>query len=291
MHAASQGPLRLSDALADAASRAQAARRVDHDPVSAVRQFSAPADRELAGLVASSLAFGNASVALRKAREALARLDDRPSVVAHDRAALRARLDGFVHRIYRGEHVAALLHGAWSVQRRHGLVGAHVGASLAAGASLREALSRLVADVRAAGGLDDTPGGKRVAEHMLPSPMRGGACKRLLLFARWMTRPDDGVDMGVWSGLVPTSSLLVPVDVHIHRMALNLGLTKRRAATWQTAEEITEALRRVSPDDPTKHDFALCHLGMVVGCRSRRDVVVCAGCAVKPCCRHWARRR
>jgi len=43
---------------------------------------------------------------------------------------------------------------------------------------------------------------------------------------------DDGIDLGMWR--VPPQRLLVPVDVHIHKLARNLGLTKRATTSWKT---------------------------------------------------------
>ena len=109
--------------------------------------------------------------------------------------------------------------------------------------------------------------------------------KRLLLFLRWMVRPADGVDLGLWH--VDASRLLVPVDVHIHRLARNLGFTRRRDLSWRTTEEITRALSRFDPADPVGYDFSLCHMGMLQRCPSRRDALRCEGCGVKPVCIRW----
>jgi len=126
--------------------------------------------------------------------------------------------------------------------------------------------------------------------HVLPDPRAGGAMKRLLLFLRWMIRPADGIDLGVWRR-VSTRRLLMPVDVHIHRLSRNLGLTARRDVSWKTATEITQALRELDADDPTRYDFSLCHLGMVQDCPSRADPTRCEGCGVKPVCIHWRLRK
>jgi endonuclease III len=101
-----------------------------------------------------------------------------------------------------------------------------------------------------------------------------------------MIRPADGVDVGLWP--ISPSTLLVPVDTHIHKLGRNLGFTRRKDLSWKTAEEVTAALRRFDPSDPTKYDFALCHLGMLQRCPSRRDAARCRGCGVLPICRHWA---
>ena len=107
-----------------------------------------------------------------------------------------------------------------------------------------------------------------------------------MLLLRWMARPADGVDLGLWP--VPTSLLLVPLDTHIHKLGRNLGLTARRDLSWKTAEEITAGLRRFDPEDPVKYDFSLCHLGMLQRCPSRKDPIRCEGCGIQSVCRHWA---
>jgi hypothetical protein len=106
-----------------------------------------------------------------------------------------------------------------------------------------------------------------------------------------MIRPADGVDLGLWSPLVPASVLLCPVDTHIHKLARNLGFTKRPDLSWKTTEEITLALSRFDAADPVKYDFALCHMGMLQRCPSRRDPRRCEGCGVMAVCRHWRTAR
>jgi endonuclease III len=103
-----------------------------------------------------------------------------------------------------------------------------------------------------------------------------------------MVRGPDGVDLGVWRG-VPPAALVVPLDTHVHRVARALGLTRRRDASWRTAEEITAGLRRIDPDDPVRFDFALCHLGMSGRCPARRDPARCAECVLAAECRGRAR--
>ena len=122
--------------------------------------------------------------------------------------------------------------------------------------------------------------------HSLPDPSGSSGCKRLLLYLRWMVRPDDGVDLGLWKQVSP-SVLLIPLDTHIHRIARNLGLTNRSSPSWAAAEEITAALRAIDPVDPVRFDFALCHMGMLQQCPSRRDSELCRGCGVLTVCRHW----
>ena len=86
------------------------------------------------------------------------------------------------------------------------------------------------------------------------------ACKRLNMLLRWMARKDSPVDLGLWD--IDPSKLIIPLDTHVHRMALELGLTKRKQADMKTALEITDAMREIWPEDPAKGDFALFGYGV-----------------------------
>lgn len=98
------------------------------------------------------------------------------------------------------------------------------------------------------------------ATSLLSSPSKGSACKRLLLYLRWMVRR-DAVDLGCWQG-VRADQLVMPVDTHIHRLALALGMTRRKQANMATALEITEWFRCIAPHDPLRYDFVLTRLGI-----------------------------
>lgn len=86
------------------------------------------------------------------------------------------------------------------------------------------------------------------------------ACKRINMLLRWMARKDSPVDLGLWD--IKSSKLIIPVDTHVHRMALELGLNKRKQADMKTALEITDAMREIWPEDPAKGDFALFGYGV-----------------------------
>jgi len=279
----------LRRALDDVRARCDVEARREADPVHFVHRYATLEDREIVALIASALAFGNVKALCAKIEDALGRLGPRVASVADDPEEVRKRLSGWKHRVYRDRDLASLVVGARRVQRAHGSLGAALEAKLARGSDLREALSAWAAEIREKGefgeakGSEEPPG--RGAEHILPDPGKGSAVKRLMLFLRWMARPADGVDLGLWT--LSPSRLLVPVDTHIHKLSMNLGLTERKNVSWKAAEEITASLRRLDPDDPVKYDFSLCHLGMLQGCPSRRDPVKCEGCGVKPVCRYW----
>lgn len=90
------------------------------------------------------------------------------------------------------------------------------------------------------------------------------ACKRLCLFLRWMCRKGSPVDFGLWTVCDPRN-LIMPLDTHVHKQALRLGLTTRRTPDLRTAIEITDRFAEIFPDDPTKGDFALFGYGVNKG--------------------------
>jgi uncharacterized protein (TIGR02757 family) len=87
------------------------------------------------------------------------------------------------------------------------------------------------------------------------------ACKRLCLFLRWMCRKGSPVDFGLWDVCDPRN-LIIPLDTHVHKQALRLGLVKRWTLDLTTAIEITERFAEIFPDDPAKGDFALFGYGV-----------------------------
>lgn len=83
--------------------------------------------------------------------------------------------------------------------------------------------------------------------------------KRWNLFLRWMAR-DEAPDLGLWKWL-DTKDLIIPLDVHLHRAGLSLGLIKRKRYDLAAAIELTNELKKFNANDPLKYDFALYRLG------------------------------
>lgn len=95
---------------------------------------------------------------------------------------------------------------------------------------------------------------------LLPHPETGSACKRLNLYLRWMVGSSE-MDFGFWKKF-DKKQLIIPVDTHVLKQARRLNLTRRKTADWKTAVEITNQLKFLDPHDPTRFDFALCHIGI-----------------------------
>ncbi|HZZ86131.1 MAG TPA: TIGR02757 family protein [Anaeromyxobacteraceae bacterium] len=275
------------------------AARIGADPLEFPRRYPDPADAEVAGLLAACLAYGRADLFRPQISYLLAEMGAHPAAFAgrFARAPAADRFPAFRYRFNQPPDAAALVAAAGWLRAAHGSLGARFGAlhraALAAGAAspLREALARFAAELRAAPPVAPLLAGRggRGLLHLLPDARNAGACKRLNLYLRWMVRGPDGVDLGLWRAEVPATALVVPLDTHLARMARRLGLTARRDLSWRTAEEVTRALRRIDPQDPVRHDFALCHLGMSGACPANRGPEHCAACALRSACRERAR--
>lgn len=91
---------------------------------------------------------------------------------------------------------------------------------------------------------------------------KGATAKRLNMFLRWMVRSNyRGVDFGLWKS-IPSSALMIPLDVHASAAARQLKLLTRKTIDWKAVEEVTKHLQILDPDDPVKYDFALFGLGI-----------------------------
>lgn len=83
------------------------------------------------------------------------------------------------------------------------------------------------------------------------------------MYLRWMIRRDRrGVDFGLWKQIGP-AELIIPLDLHVSRVARALGMVQRRQNDWQTAVELTAFLRQLHPKDPVRYDFALFGMGVM----------------------------
>ncbi len=227
---------------------------VHPDPLEFLYDYKDLRDREIVGLVASSLAYGGVRQILKGVRFVLDRMESPHAFLKHNsRESLIEIFRGFKYRFTTGEELACMLYGVKQVVEEHGSLQACFVRSLRKGHdTIIPALSILVKELSA--GFDCKP------RSLLPSPEAGSACKRLNLYLRWMVRRDD-VDPGGWDD-VPASKLVVPLDTHMHRISLQLGLTNRKQANLRAACEITAAFRTIEPEDPVRYDFALTRLGI-----------------------------
>jgi len=260
------------------------------DPLEFVHRYADPADREVVGLIASSLAYGRVAGIRRSVERVLSVMGASPVRFA---AAFRPAqgpgpFKDFAHRFNRGEDIACLVYFIRQMLEKSGSIGAFFMDGYSAGdKNIKGALGSFAANVLAldAGriyGARSLPRGAGV-RYFFPSPENGSACKRLNLYLRWMVRRSDGLDFGLWREVEPRK-LVIPLDTHIARISRHIGLTKRRTPDWKTAEEITASLSELDPADPVKYDFALSRLGILDRCPAAAEPEKCRDCVIRKVC-------
>jgi uncharacterized protein (TIGR02757 family) len=252
----------------------------ENDPVELSWHYDRPADREVVALLSSCLAYGRVELLKQSIREVLAILGPHPAHTLRkfDRVAVADRLDGFVYRMTRASDVVDLLHGVSGALQRFGSLEdlyatseaqSHLGRASAFVRFLREHRWR-----------DEVARGFR---YLLPDPADGSSCKRLHLFFRWVGRGCDGVDLGLWDA-VSADELIMPLDTHTSRLCRYIGLTSRKTVDGKMAQQVTESLKLLDPDDPLRYDFALCHLGISQSCIHERSEEHCPTCPIETIC-------
>lgn len=259
--------------------------RIASDPIEFPHQYKDPLDIEIAGFIASSLAFGNVKQFKPVIRSilVLAKGDLSDFVRDFNISADTSLFKGIYHRIWNYKDIACLIYMIGYIVREHGSIGRLLTSLYKKDdPDIRYTLIRFVDYLYS---IDTTPiyGNNSHPIGMFPSPTKGSACKRLNLYLRWMVRSGDGVDFGLWDK-IPASKLIIPLDTHIARISRNLGLTRMKTPSWKMAEDITENLKLFDPEDPVKYDFALCHMGISGECKGVYDEERCLDCSLDNVC-------
>lgn len=251
-------------ALLHSLCRAYDRRLLAEDPVSLVHSYRDPRDQEVVGLIAALLAFGNAKSIQGSVKRVLTILGPRPADFIADfhPERLEESFKHLGHRWVRGGDLLRLMGVLQKIQAGHGsLKTAILSLYREEDLDVGPLLERLAALVFSHSGRGVQTRGFR---YFFPSPQDGSPCKRLNMFLRWMVRPADGIDLGLWPE-IPSSKLVIPLDTHVYRFARRFRLGSVRSPTWRLAREVTDFLKDLDPEDPVKYDFPICHFGMREG--------------------------
>jgi uncharacterized protein (TIGR02757 family) len=232
---------------------------IDRDPVLIPHHFSRKENIEISAFLASSIAWGNRTSILKNGWFLMLLMDNDPFLfITGSSERERKQILRFVHRTINGEDMLFFVEALRNIYLHHGGLEEVFSRPWMQTGSVKSALihfHHLFFSV---------PYPERSRRH-IADVERDSAAKRLNLFLRWMVRSDNkGVDLGIWKQ-IPSSALMLPLDVHTGRVARKMGLLKRNQNDWKAVEEVTAVLRELDPLDPVKYDFALFGLGMFEG--------------------------
>lgn len=229
---------------------------IPNDPVSIPHRFQKRQDREIMGLFAATLAWGQRVTIIRNCLKLAEWMDHAPhDFMVHHQESDRKRFLGFVHRTFNDTDLLYFIEFLQEYYRKQESL---ENAFLEEDGSFESIESSLTHFHHLFFSLPDAP--QRTQKHVA-SPAKKSACKRLNMYLRWMVRSaEKGVDFGLWKR-IPVSELICPLDTHVHRVAGGLGMIQRKQADWLTALELTAFLKELDPLDPVKYDYALFSLG------------------------------
>ena len=232
---------------------------IENDPISVPHRFTLMQDIEIAGFFAAIFSWGNRKTIIKKSIELMQLMDFAPYdfCKSHSDKELKKFLD-FKHRTFNSTDLLYFLT----------FLKMHYAKQPTLATAFTQWMKKNDVDVENAlngfyqyfFSLNDVP--KRTLKH-IAAPHKKSACKRLNMYLRWMVRKDNnGVDFGLWKNIKP-GQLIIPLDVHVAKVARALQLVQRRQNDWKTATELTTTLRLLDAKDPVKYDFALFGLGVL----------------------------
>lgn len=224
------------------------------DPLEFLYNYKEKKDIEIVGLIASSLAYGRVNQILKALDKIFKKMGKSPYdyIFYNEINNFKKDFKEFKYRFTDGNDISNLLNGIKGVLHKYKSLYNLFYRYYKKNPYLPITLENFLNEIRY--------NSNSTLSFLLPFLAKKSACKRINLFLRWMIRKDN-VDLGIWPN-IPKNILIIPLDTHMHRIALQLNLTNRKQANLKTAIEITEAFKQINPDDPIKYDFSLTRFGI-----------------------------
>jgi uncharacterized protein (TIGR02757 family) len=232
---------------------------IQNDPIQIPHGFIKKQDIEISAFWTSILSWGQRSTIINKSEELFELMDNSPhDFILHHTEKDRLQFSGWKHRTFQYPDTFYFLEWLqWFYGKEDSLEEAFILGLGKDDETIENGITRFRSLFFE---LETAP--QRTRKHV-SSPSMNTTCKRINMFLRWMVRKDkNGVDFGLWGKIKP-NQLLIPLDVHVERVARELGLLQRKQVDWAAVIELTENLREFDKKDPIKYDFALFGLGVL----------------------------
>ena len=223
------------------------------DPVGIPNRFSDKKDKEIAGFIASLVAYGRREVFLKKLAILFEIAQNEPlNFILNFEPKI---LGDFNYRFGKPDDFAQIFNIMRDLYEKEG--GLEELFKYGYENQINENMFIPVTDYFYSKARDNSAQGFRF---MLPDARKGSAMKRMCMYLRWMVRKGP-VDFGLWN-FMPASDLYIPLDTHVARISREMGLLTRNANDFKSVVELTENLKKFDANDPAKYDFALFGYGV-----------------------------
>jgi uncharacterized protein (TIGR02757 family) len=223
---------------------------LEYDPIQIPHKFSQKEDIEIIGFLVATIAWGNRKSIISNGNKICEIMGNSPyDFIMNYKKNSQVN---FVHRTFNSSDLEFFFHALHTIYKTGDLELAFCG-------NFHDnSLKNYISNFRQL--FLETSHLPRSEKH-ISNPNANSACKRLIMYLRWMVRDSKkGVDFGIWKS-ISSSELYIPLDVHTGTIARKLGILKRTQNDWKTNEELIEELRKFDSIDPAKYDFALFGLG------------------------------
>lgn len=115
---------------------------ISADPIAVPHRFASRDDREIAGFLAATIAWGSRPMIVRNGLRMMHFLDDAPHDFVRNASERElAKLSGFVHRTFNGGDLIQFVRSIRAICERHGGLGRFVEASYASTGDMRRVLA------------------------------------------------------------------------------------------------------------------------------------------------------
>lgn len=223
---------------------------IKDDPIRFSHRFKDKKDIEIAGFIASMIAYGQRTVFVKKLDELFKIAQDEPyNFIMNFEPKI---LGNFNYRFGKPQDFAMI----FEVLKKLYSEGSSLEELFKYGYETHENRFIPVSDYFYSNVAEHTGG----FSAMIPDANKGSAMKKMCMYMRWMVRK-SAVDMGIWH-FIPKSELLIPLDTHVARISRELGLLTRKQNDFKAVVELSNNLKKLCPEDPIKYDFALFGYGI-----------------------------
>ena len=231
---------------------------IESDPIQIPHLFTQKEDIEIAGFLASIIAWGNRKMIINNAKKMVVLMGNSPYdfVMSHTEDHLET-LNDFVHRTFNGTDFTTFIRALRHIYNNHSGLEA-----IFAKHQQEDGMQKAIHEFKKV--FFEIEHQNRTQKH-ISDPLAGSAAKRINMYLRWMARKDNkGVDLGIWKTISP-AALSCPLDVHSGNVARKLGILTRKQNDAKALLELDTQLRLMDKNDPVKYDFALFGLGVFEG--------------------------
>ena len=245
----------LKEFLDEKAFKYESPSFIKDDPILIPHQFTDKRDIEISAFITSIISWGNRKSIINSSRNIMSYMDHSPYdfIMNHTKEDLTST-NKSIHRTFNMIDLNYFIISLRNIYENYGGI-EDIISDKKNGSNIQERISSFKKIFFSL----EHP--QRSKKH-LPSPIDGSSAKRFNMFLRWMVRSNEkGVDFGIWKK-IRTSELSIPLDVHIGRIARDLGLLSRNQNDSKSVEEIDIKLREMDHVDPVKYDYALFGLGV-----------------------------